>query len=601
MMLHSRFFWKLYAGYSALILISSAVVGILTSQRVERDARHEIRQSLEIRAMLLKEPATQSLTKAPDVAFQEHIRTLGREIATRLTVIKADGTVIADSDEHPSGMDNHADRPEVLAARSHGIGTATRFSNTLGTRMMYLSLSVRNRDRLLGYVRASLPLSEIDRRLKHLRSVITLGAGSSALFALFLGLLLTRHFVKPLASMIHVAESMSRGDYDKRLPSTRRDEIGKLAQALNRMAERSRIRTDTISADRNKLSAILSGMAEGVIAISRDERVIHLNAVAGKLLGVSPKESLEKPIWQVGHIREVSEILSAALRDETGDQRNLQLATLQKDQFIEMQASPLHDGQGKLVGAVAVLQDVSEIHRLEGVRREFVANASHELKTPITAIRGLVETLIDDKTLPSPKRERFLGKIRDQSIRLSSLVTDLLTLSRLESESRELEGVPFDLREVLLELSKTFASTGEERGIAVEIQAPDAPIEVRGDEEALCQLVSNLLDNALKYTPRGGEVRARLLSQDNEAVIEVQDTGIGIEPKDQDRIFERFYRVDKARSRELGGTGLGLSIVKHTALMHGGRVTVDSAPGTGSTFRIYLPLASTGLSPIAPK
>ena len=279
-MLRSRFLWKLFAGYSVLILISSTVVGILISQRVQGDALKEIRQSLEVRAILLKEPAAPYLTKPLDSAFQDRITALGRNIGTRLTVIKADGQVIADSNENPSEMENHAQRPEVLVARSHGMGTATRFSHTLRTRMMYLSLAVRDQDRLLGYVRTSLPLSVIDSHLHHLRNAIALGAGLSALVGLFLGLLLTRHFVKPLAFMTRIAESMSHGDYDKRLPTARKDEIGKLAQAFNRMAESSRERMDTISADRNKLSVILSGMAEGVIAVTEDQRILHLNEAA---------------------------------------------------------------------------------------------------------------------------------------------------------------------------------------------------------------------------------------------------------------------------------------------------------------------------------
>ena len=232
----------------------------------------------------------------------------------------------------------------------------------------------------------------------------------------------------------------------------------------------------------------------------------------------------------------------------------------------------------------------TELHRLDMVRREFVANASHELKTPITAIRGLVETLIDDGELPSSTRERFLRKIRDQTIRLSSIVTDLLTLSRLESGDSETKQVPCDLRDVVLASVESFVSTAEEQGIAVETEVPETSMEVRADEAAIGQVVSNLLDNALKYTPRGGRVVARLSREGDEGVIEVEDTGIGIEPKDKDRIFERFYRVDKARSKEIGGTGLGLSIVKHIALAHRGRVSVDSIPGTGSTFRVFLPL-----------
>lgn len=589
-MLRSRFFWKLYAGYSALILISSVIVGVLISRDVEHDALEEIRRSLEARAIILKEPATRYLTGPFDSSFQERIRALGAAINTRFTVVKADGVVVADSDEDPVGMDNHADRPEVLAARSHGVGTATRYSNTLGMRMMYLALSVQGQDQATGYVRTALPLSAVDRRLNHLRAAITLGAGLSAMVALLLGLFLTRHFVKPLTLMTAVAESMARGDYDKRPATTRKDEIGDLAQALNRIAESSRERTQTISADRNKLSTILAGMAEGVVAVGRDERVVHLNEAAGKLLGVTPEESLDKPIGQVTRVHEVSEILGDALRDDVETQRNLQIATASGDQFVEMHASPLHDGEGNRAGAVAVLHDLTELHRLDMVRREFAANASHELKTPITAIRGLVETLIDDKDLPPSTRERFLAKIRDQSMRLSSLVTDLLTLSGLESEGSEPERVPLDLRETVRRTVINFVPIGEQQGITVETQLPDAPMETMADEDAIGQVVSNLLDNALKYTAPGGRVSARLFRDANEAVIEVQDTGIGIEPKDRDRIFERFYRVDKARSKELGGTGLGLSIVKHIALAHGGRVAVESVPGTGSTFRVSLPL-----------
>ena len=590
-MLRSRFLWQLFAGYAVLILLSSIVAGFMISRRVEQDALDDIRQSLEAQAVFLAESASPYLEDFADPLFQDQVRVLGQKVPARLTVIKADGKIVADSDEKPSQMDNHADRPEIIAARSNGIGTATRFSDTLGMRMMYLALAVRSQGQLAGYVRTALPLSAIDKRLNQLRSAIGLGAGLSAIVALLLGLFLTNHFVKPLSSMISVADSMSRGDYGKRLPETRNDEIGELGKALNRMAQSCSDRTDTINADRNKLSAILSGMAEGVVAVSQDDRVVHMNEAAGKLLGANPEECINKPIWQVTHVREVSEILGDTLRDGKDFQKNLRIATPSLDKFIELHASPLHDGQGNLIGAVAVLHDLSELHRLEMVRREFVANASHELKTPITAIRGLVETLIDDKDLDLSKRDSFLNRIKDQSMRLSSVVSDLLNLSRLESESNELEDHHLDLRRVIVDSVKTFAAIGEERGITLETQVPQSPVKIKGDEEAISQVLSNLLDNALKYTSRGGQIWARLEVQGDDAVISVQDTGIGIEPRDQDRIFERFYRVDKARSRELGGTGLGLSIVKHIAITHNGRVTVDSIPGTGSTFRVFLPLA----------
>jgi len=592
-MLKSRFLWKLYAGYSMLIVISTVVIGVLISRGIERDALDEIRQSLVARASILKQPSIAELQGTGVEGFQAYIKALGTEIGTRLTVMRADGVVIADSEEDPGVMDNHADRPEVLAARAKGIGDSTRFSDTLKVSMMYLALPLGEGGDTLGYIRTSLPLSRIDERLDNLQTAIIWGTVLSAAAALGLGFLLAHHFVKPLSTMTVVAGSMSQGDYDQRLPMSRNDEIGRLAKAFNVMAESCRDRTETIITDRNRLSAILAGMTEGVVAVEKDERVLHMNEAAARLLGVSAEDCLGKPIWEAVRVPDIPEILGAVVSGQTGSQGGLQIsAQLKKDQFIEVNASGLHDGQGELVGAVAVIHDVSEFNKLAMVRREFVANASHELKTPITAIRGLVETLIDDKDLDEAKSDRFLGKIKDQSMRLSAIVSDLLTLSRLESERDESEDSPFDLRQIVQSMAQTFSQTGQEKGIAVETDITDKPVNVMGDAAAIRQLMSNLLDNAVKYTPEGGRIDVRLLIDGDKTAIEVQDTGIGINPKDQARIFERFYRVDKARSRELGGTGLGLSIVRHIAITHGGGVTVQSKPGGGSTFRVTLPTAS---------
>ena len=301
-----------------------------------------------------------------------------------------------------------------------------------------------------------------------------------------------------------------------------------------------------------------------------------------------------KPIWEVTRISQVCDILSRTLRSGRDVKDELRLATRSQDRVVEMLASPLLDGEGELVGAVVVLHDVSDLHRLQTVRRDFVANASHELKTPIAAIRALVETVIDDQSMRSSDQAHFLARIRNQSMRLSSLVADLLTLSRLESSPGGPELRPIDLRESFKGAVQALLPTGEDRGITVHTEVPNNPVQVLGDPEALGQLTTNLLDNAIKYTGRGGHVWVRLKTGNGQAVIEVQDTGMGIAPQDQSRVFERFYRVDKARSRELGGTGLGLSIVKHIAAIHQGRVFVESTPGIGSTFRASFPIAPQG-------
>ncbi len=376
-LLQSRFLWKLYAGYTFIILLSTLIVSVLTTQKIERDALAEIRHSLETRARFLLELMPGYLQQVPGDAFQKRIQTLGQKTNTRLTVIRSDGIVIADSSNQPSQMDNHADRPEILSAHSHGLGLATRFSNTLGVNMEYLALPIQKDSQVLGYVRTSLPLSVIDKQLSHLREAVVLGTSFAAIAALFLGFLLAKHMVTPLASMMTVAEAMAHGDYDKRLPATRHDEIGKLAQALNRMADSCRDRMETITTDRHKLSAILSGMVEGVVAVDQDENVIHMNEAAGRLLDAAPQEILNKPIWEITRIRDICEILSSTLHKGVSEQKNLRLVTVSQDQLVEMHTSPLHDGQGYIVGAVVVLHDISELERLETIRRGFVANASH--------------------------------------------------------------------------------------------------------------------------------------------------------------------------------------------------------------------------------
>ena len=482
-MFRSRFLWKLYASYAGLILLTTAVVGGLIARQIEQDSLAEIQRSLQARAVLLKSPVIEvfestEAARLVESGLQERLRVLSQELDTRFTVIRLDGIVVADSEEHPAKMDNHGNRPEVLAAASGEYGASTRFSRTVGLRMMYLALPVRSNGQLVGYVRTSLPLSVIDERISQLRAIIAVAAGSAALAALLLGLVFARRFSAPLTSMTSVAQAMAHGDYDQRLSITRSDEIGKLAGALNQMAESARDR-------------------------------------------------------------------------------------------------------------------MSELHRLEQIRRDFVANVSHELKTPIAAVRGLVETIIDDQEITDENRERFLDKIHNQSMRLSAIVTDLLTLSRLESGNEVLETISLDLSEVVRSTVTSLGQAAEERNIRVEILLPEGPVRLLGDEDALSQVTSNLLDNALKYSPRGAEVWIRLRQENGKAVIEVQDQGVGIEPRDRDRIFERFYRVDKARSRELGGTGLGLSIVKHIVLAHGGEVDVESSPGAGSTFRVFLPVENS--------
>jgi len=589
-MLRSGVFWKLYAGYVTLVLASALAVGILVSRKMESESLAEVRRSLTRQAVLLREITFPSTAGAGTTGLQQRVQDLGRDLGTRLTVVTPDGTVIADSHEEPGRMDNHANRSEIETARSRGAGEATRASATMRADMMYLAMGVLEDDELVGFVRTALPLEEVYKRLERIRTVVALGAAVGVLVALLLGFFMARHFSGPLASMTDVAESMAAGNYDLEVDVRQHDEVGRLAEALNRMARSSRERMETIATDKNELSAILAGMVEGVVAVDKDRTLVHVNAAAATILGLDPEAATGSRLEDAVDIPNVADALLSVL-DSPGAVDQHARSTFEVGQAkVEMQASPLRDLEGRVAGAVAVLHDVTELHRLETVRQDFVANASHELKTPITAIRGLVETLIDDQDMPADSHERFLAKIRDQSLRLSSVVTDLLTLSRLESGEGLAESVPVDLRDILVRAERALAPVSDRKRIAVETVLPESPVEIDGDEEALAQMANNLLDNALKYTPEGGNVWLRLTRDQGQAVLEVEDTGVGIEPEHQERVFERFYRVDKARSRQLGGTGLGLSIVKRTALAYGGSVSLESRPGEGTAFRVLLPV-----------
>ncbi|MCK6439109.1 MAG: ATP-binding protein [Planctomycetes bacterium] len=418
----------------------------------------------------------------------------------------------------------------------------------------------------------------------------------AAVFAFVFAARIARKFERPLEELASAAQAIADGDYTREARSGGGGETAKLAEALNRMAKLVRERMDTIGKERNQVLAILSSMVEGVIAVDAEQHVVHMNKAAASILGTNIETCAGKPVWEVVRISAINEATDQVMQDgkeSTGETRITTAAGLER--VIEIHAAPLRDTQGGTAGAVVVLFDLTELRRLEAVRRDFVANVSHELKTPLAAIRGLVETLLDDPVMPSHTRTRFLEKARSQTNRLTNIVSDLLTLSRIESQDDGLERASVDLRRIVLDVVRLLGADAEGKNIKLEAILPEQQrANVLGDDEGLRQAVSNLIVNAIKYTPEGGTVSVRLACDNGQARLEVEDTGIGIEQKHLGRIFERFYRVDKARSRDLGGTGLGLSIVKHVATSAGGSVDVRSVFGKGSTFSIQLPLDTNG-------
>jgi two-component system phosphate regulon sensor histidine kinase PhoR len=355
------------------------------------------------------------------------------------------------------------------------------------------------------------------------------------------------------------------------------------------MAQQLDARFDRIVRDQSEILAVLSSMVEGVLAIDQEQRIVLLNAAAASMLSVSASAARGRPVWEVTRIPEITDLLDRCLRTQQLAAGEVLLAGESHDRVLRLTAAPLAD-EGGPWGCVLVLHDLTEVRRLEQVRRDFVTNVSHELKTPLTAMRGFVEAVIDDPAMDPATRLRFLVRARENTDRIVAIVGDLLSLARIEAEDGALHPELLDLREVAAGCHAEAGSAAALREISLQLGLPGEPLPVWGDAAALATAIGNLLDNAIKYTPRGGRVRMHAGSEGAEAFLEVADNGQGIPAHETDRIFERFYRVDRNRSRELGGTGLGLSIVKHVVLAHRGRVSVQSTVGKGSTFRIVLPL-----------
>jgi two-component system, OmpR family, phosphate regulon sensor histidine kinase PhoR len=500
--------------------------------------------------------------------LQDTARSLGDELDVRITVIRTDGVVLADSTRDPATMENHAGRPEVGPALAGRVGVASRTSETTGQPYRYVALPPED-DRI---VRLALPLAIVDARLARLRTIVVGGAALAGLLGVIAVWVVARGLTGPLRRMTDAVTRMSAGDLGARVEPDHTRELALLASTLNRLASELGARIDEARAERRTLERILAAMEEGVMLLDPDESVGYANAAARRVLG-GAAEPPGGPAYRL--LLERARSTGRAAEDE--------VETGVPPRVLRVTALPL-EPRGQVL---LVLRDVTEVRRVEAMRRDFVADASHELKTPVASIRAAAETVRTAIHEDPAAAARFAERLHRESIRLGRILADLLDLSRLETEHPRFESVRMD-RVVQDEVSR-LREEAEAAGIRVEAEAE--PATVRGSSKDLGLLVRNLLDNAIRYTDRGGSVRIRAGSRDGAAVVTVSDTGAGIPTRDLPRIFERFYRVDRARSRETGGTGLGLSIARHVVEQHGGRIEARSELGRGSEFVVTMPLA----------
>jgi len=584
--LKSRLFLKIMVSYVVLLLAVLAATYLYIAYRVHDNYIHLERQRLQTAAKILAGalPPDTSMAK-----LQPWAEAFGRQTGLRITVIATDGRVLADNQGNPAAMDNHSGRPEVQEAQRTGTGVSVRFSHTLEKNELYLAHRL---DAVRGSVlRVALPLQEISQGFRSAQQGLLLIWGFLFLLALGLGYLFTRSLTGRIESIRKFSEKVAHGNLDARVKEVATDELGSLAESLNTTADELQGTIDALREEKNRVAAILEGMRAGVLAIDSEGRITLMNPVLGRILQADLKESLSKKVTEVVRNAELKGILDRVLADKKEATAVVDMALGTRRSF-EVVAVPLGEAGLASGGVVAVLHDITRLKELENIRKDFVANVSHELRTPLTSIRGFAETLLDGALEDRNNNRRFVEIIKSHALRLSDLTMDLLTLATLESESFQLKPQKIDLPALVHEVLESF------RPVAlIKSQELEAVIEaglppVKADRDRIRQVLTNLLDNAAKFTQEEGKIslEVRLNTERTGVELHVKDRGIGIPSSDLPRIFERFYRVDKARSREQGGTGLGLAIVKHIVEAHRGLVSVESTMGQGSDFCVTLPL-----------
>ncbi len=581
-----RMLWHLFPPYLLITIIAVVVLIWYAANEQGSFYLRQVASDLEVRAELIGRVIDDPLRANDYDAIDRVCKKLGRETSTRVTVMLPSGDVIGESDENPETMDSHGGRPEMVAALAGETGSSTRHSNTLQQTMMYVAVPLKTDGMVVAVVRSSVPLTFIAETKKSIAARIAYGGLAVVVLAAVVSLLVARRISRPLEDLRQGASRFAGGELTGRISVHGSEEIGVLAATMNDMASQLDNRISTVISQRNEREAILSSMGEGLLAVDRDERIITINNAAAQLFGVEPESVTHRILHDSLRNSALQRLIGDILAGKDTLEAEIVIPGV-RECYLLASGSILTDSDGSAVGAVVVLNDVTRLRQLETIRRDFVANVSHELRTPITSIKGFAETLRETDDMEPHDAEEFLSIIVKQADRLNQIIDDLLSLSQLE-QAPDIEFLESGLAETIESAVQECSVSASGKAIALSVKC-DPDLRVRMNRQLIEQALVNLIDNAVKYSDSGSEVVLRVEQSEGTVLINVADSGCGIDNVHFDRLFERFYRVDKARSREEGGTGLGLAIVKHIVLAHSGQVTVKSTPGDGSTFTICLP------------
>lgn len=585
---------KIFLGILLVLLLGVVISGVLSARVVENNFYSSIEESLTTDLGLIRELIGEKLIYDRN-GLDEYTRKIKSITNARITIVDARGNVIIDTERDHTTMDNHALRPEVSEAFKGNTGKAVRYSYTLKVDLLYIAQPVFKDGNIIGVIRLSRPLYEINTLVRKLYLNVFIGVLVGLAVSLLLGYRVSVKITKPIKDITHIATRIASGQLSKRINVTGKDEIGVLAASINNMASKLNDTIISLQDKNTKLEAIMSSVVNGIIAIDSTERILFINSVASRLLNIEEEEVVGKHLLQAVRSNAIDNYLKALLRDNRYFDTEIAM-DYPDEKILRFYANPIkHIDRSDIAGIIITIQDITELRKLERMRTEFVANVSHELKTPLTSIKGFAETLKTGAIEDKEDAVRFLNIIEAEADRLYRLISDILSLSELEQKKTKTITEEIRIDKAVKEVLSILKSQADRKGIELTSKVQDEIKSLTGDPDKLKQMLLNLVDNAVKYTPEKGRVSVEAYNvidyKDKDSiVIKVTDNGIGIPEQHIPRLFERFYRVDKARSRKVGGTGLGLAIVKHIIILFEGEVEVRSEVGKGTVFTITLPV-----------
>ncbi|EAE8882666.1 PAS domain-containing protein [Listeria monocytogenes] len=582
---------KIGLSFFILFFVVMVIVGVFSGELMKSTYLNMKESQLEDDAkILLQTTNMENLDLDKDAAtIQKSLNPLGEDIDARITVIDSEGDVVADTKKDPEKLDNHMNRPEVtdILKKGESVGISIRESDSLGYSMLYVAVPVKHQGKTDGVLRISISLESVDAAVAKLWGNLALIFGIALVIIAAISVFIARKITRPVREIIEVSTDLANHKYDSRIHGKISGELQDLSISVNTLAESLETQMFEIKQNEQRLNAIVQNLVSGVMLINVDKQVIMTNRTMYQILGET--EITGKPFYEVIKSFALSQLIEGTFETKTIQQKEI-ILYFPREMILDASVSPILGENGEITGIILLLHDITQIRHLENVRSEFVTNVSHELKTPVTALKGFAETLLDGAMYDEVLLKKFLTIIKEESDRLHRLIMDILALSRIEQNPVAENVELVDVDEVIEQSARTIFEMATEKNIRVTIpEKTSASVMIETDRDKLQQIIINLLSNAINYTPVDGKVEVKLIEQGAEVIIEVTDNGIGIPAKDIDRVFERFYRVDKARSRHSGGTGLGLSIVKHLVENCGGRIEVESQEEVGSTFRVTLP------------